>query len=60
MMVESIGCAIYNVTMGEFITDLGVMSIIFQETIAWLINTTLKQARTGAKIIGKTLAEEKG
>ena len=57
----NIGTAIYDATDGETLTELGHMPLnclIFQNDIARL-NTTLEQARTGATLIGETLAEKK-
>ena len=56
----NIGTAIYDATDGETLTELGQMPLnclIFQDDIARL-NTTLEQARTGATLIGDTLAKK--
>ena len=57
----NIGTAIYDATEGEPLTELGHMPLnclIFQDDIARL-NTTLEQARTGATLMGETLAKNK-
>ena len=57
----NIGTAIYNATEDKTLTELGAMPLnclIFQDDIARL-NTTLEQARTGATLVGETLAKKK-
>ena len=57
----NIGTAIYDATYGETLTEHGHMPLnclIFQDDIARL-NTTLDQARKGAKLVGETLAQNR-